>query len=769
MSSSFKLRNLLLLIAITVCLSDGVSAFAGIRQKRLSDENHISGLLGKAGYFVSRPESTDKELDSARDYYLEAIRLSKLIRNPGWYRRCMLEFADYYFVRGEVGKGKAAYFGIIRDYQNEHDRLSEAKTWDRMAKKIPDGTNVNLPDKIRALEHARTLYDSLGYKAQSVAMLKGMAESHIKERKLELAKSELNIVLAQYQKLGNKNLYEVYDSFAKLSRAQIDLHKELYYRLEIIKSMEAVGKTEGIDYSYQKLALVYADLKMFKESLVWSIRALDILKERKVFYDYYGYLSLIIYDFIKDERPEEGLKFLIKASQEVPPLYRSHKVDLQEGFANCYVALKQYRTAEKHYLEMMRLYKLNLASQIPYAQPEEMLLDYIHYFQIMGDFYVLTNRFEKAGFYYNKILEIPASRVRPITLSKIHLMQFRVDSASAKYVSAIRHFEQHKKLDDSLFNITKSNQIGELQFKYETEKKDKELQVKQKNILMLTTKGQLQEVNLKKANTTRNIIGFSALMMLCFAYLGYRIKQKDNTRLQAQQKEINEQNLRLREVLIKQNKLIVEKEWLVKEIHHRVKNNLQIVISLLNTQSRYLDNKQAIEAIGESRHRMQAMSLIHEKLYQSENVTVVNMQTYITELIKYLDESLNRKENLSFEIDVNSIDLVISQAIPVGLILNEAITNAIKYAFPGEEPGLISVCMELLSDSLIRLQVKDNGIGFPQGFDFHKNDSMGAKLMDGLARQIGEKLVVQSENGVLIRVVFNMDKEPVLVRGFQEG
>ena len=146
---------------------------------------------------------------------------------------------------------------------------------------------------------------------------------------------------------------------------------------------------------------------------------------------------------------------------------------------------------------------------------------------------------------------------------------------------------------------------------------------------------------------------------------------------------MNEKNTELEQ-------LVKDKEWLVKEIHHRVKNNFHIVSSLLEIQSSYLKNKAAISAIKESQHRINSMSIIHQKLYQSETLSTVHMPEYIYELVEYLKESYAIREEISFDVQIENIELSHSFAITLGLILNEAITNAIKYAFHDTHEGKIS-------------------------------------------------------------------------------
>ena len=132
--------------------------------------------------------------------------------------------------------------------------------------------------------------------------------------------------------------------------------------------------------------------------------------------------------------------------------------------------------------------------------------------------------------------------------------------------------------------------------------------------------------------------------------------------------------------------LLVDKDWLIKEVHHRVKNNLHLIVSLLETQSSYLYNNAALEAIVESQSRIQAIALIHQKLYLDANVSTIDMSSYIQELIHYITDSFGTSHfNIFFLQNLENIFLDVEQAIPVGLILTEAITNAIKYAFKGRD------------------------------------------------------------------------------------
>ncbi len=555
----------------------------------------------------------------------------------------------------------------------------EAEAWLQLGTVTPAVSEENFPEKIQDFGNARNLFRELGQPLKETDAFRGLAQTHLQQGKLDLAENELQQVLRQYKDLGFKKLHYTYDLLAEVDSKRDDENHELVYRLQSIKSMEATGDTVLAHYDYARLALIYGDLDMLNESVAWITRSLESQKRQYEFGDYYGDLSLLVYDLLRLGKPSEAIAILQKTIGEVPPNL-PQRVDMNEMFGNCYAELKQYDKAARYYQEMLRGFKVTSFSKKYYSTHEQMVLDYIHYYETMGTFYVRTRQYEKARPYLDKILAMPPGVVPSISLIQFHRMQFAVDSAAGNYLPAIRHYEQHKRLSDSLFNATKNKQIAELQIEYKTNQKDQ-------SIKMLEMQSKSQETELQKVNLQRDITIagiFTLLIIAGLAYNGYHNKQRSNNALQIKQAEINKQNLSLQQ-------LVKEKEWLLKEVHHRVKNNLQIVISLLNTQTDFLDNPSALTAIQESRERMQAIALIHQKLYQQDTSTLINMHSYIHELISYLVSGLDEGGRIYFDLDIDDINLDVSQAVPLGLILNEAITNAVKYAFPKREQGTIAV------------------------------------------------------------------------------
>ncbi|HEY9835264.1 MAG TPA: histidine kinase dimerization/phosphoacceptor domain -containing protein [Stenomitos sp.] len=198
-----------------------------------------------------------------------------------------------------------------------------------------------------------------------------------------------------------------------------------------------------------------------------------------------------------------------------------------------------------------------------------------------------------------------------------------------------------------------------------------------------------------------------------------------------------------------------EKEVLLKEIHHRVKNNLQIVSSLLQMQSRRTKNRQASLVLQDSQHRIASIALVHEKLYRSEDLANIDFAQYIPDLITHLFESYNVSfENVILSLQVEQIFLEIETAIPCGLIINELVSNSLKYAFPNHRKGKIQVEFNLHSDNTIQLIVRDNGIGIPEEFDIKTSQSLGLTLVQGLVEQLEGTIELERSRGTEVRIIF---------------
>ena len=204
------------------------------------------------------------------------------------------------------------------------------------------------------------------------------------------------------------------------------------------------------------------------------------------------------------------------------------------------------------------------------------------------------------------------------------------------------------------------------------------------------------------------------------------------------------------------NYQLQEKEILIKEIHHRVKNNMQVIISILNLQASFIKNKKVISILQDSQSRIKTMALIHEKLYQTKDFSNINFSEYITNLFKYLFTSLKSpNQNVDYEIKTGSFPLEIDTTISLGLITNELVSNSFKYAFTNEVNCKIEVALIKHDENNLELIIKDNGKGLPPGFDYKNTESLGLQLVCLLTEQIQGKLDVQSsDKGTKFSIIF---------------
>ncbi|WP_316848655.1 sensor histidine kinase, partial [Pedobacter psychrodurus] len=251
----------------------------------------------------------------------------------------------------------------------------------------------------------------------------------------------------------------------------------------------------------------------------------------------------------------------------------------------------------------------------------------------------------------------------------------------------------------------------------------------------------IQNGSLKRAEFTRNatIIGLCLLaVILVIVYMSYRKSLTSGREIGRKNNELND--------------LVTEKQWLIKEIHHRVKNNLQIVTALLHRQSSFIKNKVALSIIKDSELRMQSIALIHQRLYQTDDMVFIDIHTYIDDLVGHFRDSYGLEGNIQFIMDLEPLKLSVARAVSIGLIINESITNAIKYAYPSVS-GTIFISLNT-EGSQHNLSIKDNGIGLPEGWELAKVNSMGMNLIKGLSKQLDGTLNFIVDNGVTMQLIF---------------
>jgi two-component sensor histidine kinase len=288
---------------------------------------------------------------------------------------------------------------------------------------------------------------------------------------------------------------------------------------------------------------------------------------------------------------------------------------------------------------------------------------------------------------------------------------------------------------DSLTANDSRNKINELDIAYQTELDIVyETKKKEKQIALLDLENQNAQLQISRKNRTIIIVSIALVLITLLSVILYVIIRK---------------YLKQQKVLAK---ALDEKSLLLKEIHHRVKNNLQLVSSLLTLQGQTITDDIALKAINEGKSRVRSMALIHQDLYQTDNITSVSAQTYFLKLCNELFDTYNiKKDQITLITHIEPLQLDVDTLIPMGLIINELITNSLKYAFTDNKRGTIEISLKE-ENNILELNVNDNGVGYD--LDQLNKESFGHKLIRSLIQQLDGNLETKIDNGTKIFMTF---------------
>ncbi|WP_346318486.1 histidine kinase dimerization/phosphoacceptor domain -containing protein [Chitinophaga sp. YIM B06452] len=778
------------------------SILAALEMKRENTDKQIRGLAGMARYqklmqlgkeYQSGfPIYDQGKLQVADLYFTEAIAIAERTAQDTCLHNARREKGRTALLMNDVAGGMNIFGEVITELRKRNDKHEEALTWMLIGNTIRRMRH-NYSTIINAYLQSATLAAATKDKNLEINATLQYAFQLAEDTQPGQSEKVLLQLQEKYPDAVNPFAHKLHSYLSAIYRSRGNLNLALDHSLKSIRLLEKTGNFTGIHKLYENTGDIYSDLGQPPKSITWYRRALDAAHHNPP--DDFDYIvtGKLVEEMVKDGKTKDGLAMLLQLYKQFPPQTYYSKISMHNALATCYNILGQHDLAEQYYLENTYDLGHTRIADKTYAD--------IQY--NIGKFYLERGQYPRADYHLKRSLIASVA-----TAKDAHLLLFRADSARGDYLSAISHYQRYKSLNDSIFNTLTSRQIQELQIQYETEKKDQalvlkekdlllreqdillltrqgmlretrleqallkrrqaeieaerkdqDLKLKEQNIQLLTKQSQLQQSRLQQERILRKVTygGVSLLLVIVgLLYYGYQMKRRSNKRLEAQQKEINQQNISLQH-------LVSEKEWLLKEIHHRVKNNLQIVMSLLNSQSAYLQNDAALNAIRHSQHRVQAISLIHKKLYQSDDVAMIDMPPYIHELTEYLMDCFDASQNIRFDLQVANVKMDVSQAVPLGLILNEAITNSIKYAFPGKRDGAISIRLEKHPDGRTVLTIADNGVGLPPDFDHLQCSSLGMSLMQGLTEDLGGRFNIRNRQGACISIAFDHDDEhPVL-------
>lgn len=685
-------------------------------------------LLLNIGYaYVLKPGEEKTDLDSALLLVKEVKTFNdRRTHDPRIAGLCELITSKALRERHDDSLSRVSAVRALNLFHHQNDSLDLAYAYCQAAGFYR--YDVMAEDSIRVSYYRRaiTIFDSLGRKSEQARYRELLGDCLLNLNGPMEALPVLLEALKIYQSLGQTSFRNLYMLIGFCYRNVGDVQRGIDYGLKALREEESLPEPDkGTITTYIRLGDMYCSIRdfasgvdLYRKGITLARKFKDEQDEWMVGIDLASALNEI------PGRSKEALDTL----RHVAAIYAGQELE-EPMYINLVVRYVRIYTKLDHRDSLVK-YGEELASLLSHA-PEQTLLR-ARILVPLSAYALSIHQFDRARKYDREAVAI-SSRQGPLSaLIWEYQLFFQIDSASGNKDEALADYRRYIEIRDSANDITHSRQVADLRIEYDAERKDASIQ-------SLTESQRLNRTALHQAGIARNAIIAAAVLLLILLGLAinrYRLKQRSNQQL---------------------GRLLTDKEWLLKEIHHRVKNNLQLAMSLLNTQSHYIDNEKAQAAIEQSRNRMYAMSLIHQRLYQVDNLETIDMSHYIPELVNFIRDSVKGGQRIYFELHIQPLKLDVAQAIPLGLILNETITNAIKHAFKGRDEGRITIRLER-DTSRIRLMITDDGVGLPEGVNPRTSSSMGMRLIETLVEQLEGQMTISGHPGLSVLIGF--DKLP---------
>lgn len=574
--------------------------------------------------------------------------------------------------------------------------------------------------------HTRNLHTSLNF-TQKGLQLASQKKDTLWEGRFQIT---LGAVLLRMEQLDSA-CSALEEAKKKVKESDLPfLHTQLGYiherkgQLDKAADEAMVSLTLGEKLNDKKaIALAYSDLSnllwkqaKYEKGLEYGLKSIAIFEERG--------LSDLDYDFTLYV---VGNNYLALKEHEKAQHYYEHASVLGERYGF-------YNNLSDVYISLVDLYS-DLKEYEKAASAGEKAITYAELLQ--NDFMLMRSwlsvgKLQNTKADYPSAVESLRKCIEVATehfgdafyLSKAYEQLGKALAGNHQYMEAYQAFAEYDKLAKVIFTVEADHRISQLQTELEVAQKEGTIQ--------------LQEIKLKRQATVQVLLIVIAgllLLFLVFLYIAVWNNRKKNKLLQLQNEE---------------------KEFLLKEIHHRVKNNLEIVSSLLALQSAHLDDPKVGDAMQKSRDRIHSMSMIHQKLYQEKSLSSIEMKDYFENLANYITAIFGAEERVKVLFEMDALDLDVDTAVPIGLIVNELLTNSLKYAFPNNREGTIRIGLKRQGLQL-SLWVADDGIGKP-GIGKTRGTGFGTQLIALLTQQLDGKMELHLDRGTKVNFEFQYHK-----------
>lgn len=609
---------------------------------------------------------------------------------------------------------------------------AQQKTYDSLEKKLKEAVspdqkleilnqlvavsfNKNISQALMYANQGVELADKTGNKQWQPKFYEMAGRMHANMIHLDTASVFFDKAMAGYQQLGNKEgqastAFKMAWVYKKKGETDKAMSKDLY----ALKLMEETGNKAMICNALTRISDDLTRQERLEEAKDFALRAIEMAEKNnlssELFYVYFnaGNVAMSANDY------KSSLDYYNKAMKIVKEqdLGMGSLCDITNSHGNALKRMGRYKEAKYDYETALKLAKkANYQNAITATIAN------------LGEINLLMGNYTQALGYQ---LETVSLQVQDKDLSNLTENYQHVSTIYEKlgnYKSALEYQKKAYHMRDSVASIKSDTTMSKMLTRYETNKKEETIESQQNEI---SQQKKLQGLTIG--------ILFLMFVFIVFGIISYRLRVKRSRLLAAKN---------------------AENELLLKEIHHRVKNNLEVVSSLLALQSAQIDDPNTKEAMREGQNRVHSIGIVHQKLYQATNLGAIEMKDYFLNLSESILDSFGAENRVKIELAMEKLEIDIDTAVPLGLIVNELLTNTIKYAFPHGKQGNVVIKLEKRKTGILHLEVSDDGIGKS---NIIKGTGFGSQLISLLTRQLRGHMKEEINNGTHTYFNFNLEK-----------
>ncbi|WP_165769978.1 tetratricopeptide repeat protein [Flagellimonas pacifica] len=552
--------------------------------------------------------------------------------------------------------------------------------------------------------------------------LKNLANTYMRASRFEMALDLNEKAMKIFKSTNNmEELAGVYNNLGATYRRKGDFTKALDFFFKSLNIKDSLGGI-NLTSAYANIGQIYRQKGEPKKALTYFFQSLEIDEKNDDLSGMAINFSNIGTAYENQGKYDMALSYARKALAIDEKLNDKYGVAIDyNNMAEAYFGKKQYSGSFDYYQKSLTI-KRKMGNQNGMA----------HTLQRMAKLHSDWKKHDSALVFAHKSLSILDSVDNKERKMEAHNVLSEIYSAKGDHKNAMASYKEYIKLRETIFNIAKERLASDMESKYESAKKDNTIEVQRTTIA-----GQ------QKIQVLYGILSGLLGLILLGLYHNHKKGKKRNKELQGLNEALDAKN--------------AQNELLLREIHHRVKNNLEMVKSLIALQSAQIEDKSTKEAMLASQNRVESMGIIHQKLYQGENLGSIEMKDYFINLSEGILDSFSAEGKVEIECIMDELELDIDTAVPIGLIVNELLTNALKYAFPSGEQGLVKIFLTKDGVDTLNLQVADNGVG-KKNNPAPKVKGFGRELVGMLTRQLNGTMEEDFGLGTTISFKFKLDK-----------